>query len=112
VRIVGREQQPIVESGVADALANSSGSSGSSIGWVVNQTCSRTISDGRRSIGGVSSRSSSQALSSDQMSGADHATPASVITRRRSGNAANAPSQMKFVSWDCMRIELATCSSR
>ena len=63
----------------------SPGRSGSSIGWVVTQTCSRTYSDGARFRCGTSSRRCFQCLSSRQHSAGSQAKPPSTRTTFRLG---------------------------
>ena len=96
----------------SSACTSCSGSSGSSIGCVVNQKCSRKSSDGLRSRCGTSSRMADHAASIDHMSGPAHEMPASTSTTCRSGKRAKTPSASKLVVTAAIPLAYSTCSSR
>ena len=93
-------------------VASSAGSAGSSIGWVVNHSRSRSSSDGGRVRCGTSSRSSDQPSSSAQNSAGAQAMPPSTHTSCSSGRCANTPSVRKLVMSAPIMLPFQTCSSR
>src|SRR5258705_8073159 len=91
MRIIRREQQAID----ADPFDQRSQVPG---GWVVNQKCSRTYSDGRRLRCGTSSRKRSKCWSIRHIADEIQPKPPSMNTILRRGKRSSTPSITKLVN--------------
>jgi hypothetical protein len=97
----------------SNANARCSGSSGSSIGWVENQNCARSCSDGRRCMPVVSVSAKVRAASSSAHAiAAAHAMPHSTETICRSGSSSRTPEQMSDIACIAIVLPFQTCISR
>ena len=86
-------------------------SSGSSIGWVVNQKCSFTYSDGRRFRCGTSLRNRSKCWSIRHIVDEIQPKPPSMNTILSFGKRSGTPSSTRLVSVAAMVCAFDWCSS-
>ena len=95
------------------ANARCSGSSGSSIGWVENQKCSRSCSDGGGAMPVVSPRRAcATRRRAPSAIAAAHAIPHSTDTICRPGISSNTPPQISDITCIAIVLPFQTCISR